>query len=76
MSPLQFYEEQAAKQSAASDQANLQNVRDRCQRAAAAWSVLAAREKRTDDARERRRAASEASAEPNVGSPNHSIGLD
>lgn len=59
MSPTEFFTDQAAKQTLAGDQAELQNVRERCQRAAAAWSVLAARERRSDDAREKRRAERE-----------------
>ena len=55
MSSLAFFNDQAAKQALAGDQAEVQNVRERCQRAAAAWSVLAAREKRSDDAPETRR---------------------
>lgn len=43
MTPLQFYREQAAQQQAAADAATLQNVRERCQRAASAWAALAAK---------------------------------
>ena len=51
MSPLHFYQEQAAQQKAAADAATLQNVRERCERAADAWSALAARTERSETAR-------------------------
>ena len=41
-----FYREQASQQQAAADAATLQNVRDRCQGAADAWTTLAARSER------------------------------
>lgn len=52
MSTLTFYQEQATLQQIAADAATLQNVRDRCQRAADAWAKLAARRERIDTARE------------------------
>jgi len=55
MTPLQFYREQAAQQKAAADAATLQNVRERCQRAADSWTALAARSERA----ERQRAAAQ-----------------
>ena len=51
MSMLSFYREQAATQQAAADAASLENVRDRCQRAADAWEVLAARCETAETAR-------------------------
>ncbi|WP_043604677.1 hypothetical protein [Novosphingobium sp. Rr 2-17] len=53
MTPLHFYQEQADQQTLAAEGATLQNVRDRCLRAAAAWSELAARARRTEDSRAR-----------------------
>ena len=53
MSPTNFYNEQAAEQQRAADDAGLDNVRDRCQRAANAWTALAVRSERGDAARER-----------------------
>ena len=46
MSPSEFYREQAAQQQTAADAATLQNVRDRCERAAKAWGALASRSER------------------------------
>ncbi len=51
MSPQIFYRAQAEQQHAAADAAILDNVRDRCRRAALAWSALAERSERADDAR-------------------------
>ena len=51
MSPLLFYREQAALQKQAADTATLDNVRERCQRAADAWAQLAARGERAEEAR-------------------------
>ena len=51
MSPLIFYREQAAQQQIAADAATLQNVRERCQRAAEAWAALADRSERADNTR-------------------------
>jgi hypothetical protein len=51
MSPLIFYREQAARQKVEAEAATLQNVRERCQRASDAWTALAARSERGDDAR-------------------------
>ena len=51
MSPLIFYREQAAQQQIAADAATLQNVRERCQRAADAWTALADRSERADTTR-------------------------
>lgn len=51
MSPSLFYRTQAEQQQAAADTATLQNVRERCQRAADAWMALATRTERSDTAR-------------------------
>ena len=48
MSNKLFYREQAARQQADADTASLDNVRDRCQRAADAWTLLAERIERAD----------------------------
>jgi hypothetical protein len=53
MSPLLFYREQAVQQQGAADGAALDNVRDRCQRAANAWTALADRSERFEAARAR-----------------------
>lgn len=52
MSTKQFYRDQAALQSEAAEAAHLDNVRDQCARAAQAWTALATRSQRVDDARE------------------------
>ena len=46
-----FYRDQAAREQSAADNAVLENVRDRCQRAANAWAVLAERLEHTDKLR-------------------------
>ena len=51
MSSLPFYREQAAQQQLAADNATLENVRERCQRASDAWAVLAERSEYTENAR-------------------------
>ena len=51
MTPLTFYRQQAAEQQSAADAATLDNVRDRCRRAASAWSALAVRSERADQTR-------------------------
>jgi len=58
MSMLIFYREQAAQQQGEADAAMLDNVRDRCQRAADAWRVLAERIERADTMRATRLAES------------------
>ena len=45
------YRDQAAHQQTAADSAVLDNVRDRCRRAASAWTTLAVRSERGDDTR-------------------------
>lgn len=44
----QFYRERAAEARRDAGQTSLDNVRDRCLRAAAAWEQMAARVERTD----------------------------
>ena len=44
----QFYRERAAEARRDAGQTSLDNVRDRCLRAAAAWDQMAARVERTD----------------------------
>ncbi|MBB4153956.1 hypothetical protein GGQ80_001862 [Sphingomonas jinjuensis] len=51
MSPTVFYRAQAEQQQQAADDADLDNVRDRCQRASDAWTALAKRSERSDNAR-------------------------
>lgn len=51
MSSTIFYREQAGQQQRAADDADLENVRDRCQRASNAWTALAKRSERGDVAR-------------------------
>ena len=53
MSPTLFYREQAEQQQQAADDAALENVRDRSQRASNAWTALAKRSERGDAARSR-----------------------
>ena len=64
MSMLIFYREQAAQQQAQADDALLDNVRERCQRAADAWRVLADRIERADTIRADRLAGDAAEAQP------------
>jgi len=51
MSSLAFYREQADLQTIAADAARLPQVRDRCLRAVSAWTELADRAQKTEDAR-------------------------
>ena len=51
MSMSTFYREQAAQQQGLADAAQLDNVRERCQRAADAWVLLANRTERADTIR-------------------------
>jgi hypothetical protein len=51
MTSTLFYRAQAEQQQQAADDATLENVRERCQRASNAWSALAGRSARTEDAR-------------------------
>jgi hypothetical protein len=54
MSTLEFYRGQMAKAQAEADAAILDNVRDRCLRAKAAWADMADRIERTDKMRAER----------------------
>ncbi len=54
MSPLEFYRTQATKAASDAAAATLDNVRDRCLRAAAAWDTMAERIERTEAMREGR----------------------
>jgi hypothetical protein len=51
MTPLEFYRTQATKSAAEAAAATLENVRDRCLRAAAAWETMAERIERTETMR-------------------------
>lgn len=63
MSHLQFYLDQAVRSHAEADAATLDNVRDRCTRAAVAWEEMADRISRTDALKIEREAATAARAE-------------
>jgi hypothetical protein len=52
-----FYYRRAAEERANADAATLDNVRERCERAAAAWETMAARSDRVDQHRAEREAA-------------------
>ncbi|MBX3595724.1 hypothetical protein [Sphingomonas sp.] len=54
--PIELYREQAAKCRADADAAQLDNVRDRNLRAAAAWSAMAERQEHVASARAEREA--------------------
>ncbi|MGI4877238.1 MAG: hypothetical protein ACRYG4_07110 [Janthinobacterium lividum] len=56
MSDLLFYRDQASKQQEDANAAILDNIRERCQRAANAWNSMADRLERTEEMRVRRRA--------------------
>lgn len=71
---LQFYRDEAARQRSAGDASPLQNVRERCERAALALDALAIRSERADAARvkaasEKLWAESSASPDPGPASP-------
>jgi hypothetical protein len=51
MSQLEFYQTRAAEARRDADAATLDNVRDRCLRAEAAWSGMAARAERSEKMR-------------------------
>lgn len=55
MSSTHLYRLQAAEQQLAANAAVLENVRERCQRASHAWTALADRNDRADEARARSR---------------------
>ncbi len=67
MIPLTLYRQQAAKEREAADVAVLTKVRDRCRRAAEAWTKLALQIEHTDELRTARRTAVFAS---NLGEPS------
>jgi len=48
---LPLYRDEAARQRSAAEASPLQNVRERCERAAQAWDALAIRSERADAAR-------------------------
>ena len=62
MSNLDFYLARAAEARADADNASLDNVRDRCLRAAAAWDAMAQRAHRGDTFRAKLAAEKEAAA--------------
>ena len=62
MSNKLFYREQASRQQADADAATLDNVRDRCLRAAGAWEAMAARAHRSDVFRAKQAAEKDAAA--------------
>jgi hypothetical protein len=61
---LDFYRARAAEARAEAEAASLENVRQRCLRAAAAWEDMADRAARTDRMRARQEADRAASAAP------------
>lgn len=61
-SQLDFYRARAAEARADAESATLDNVRDRCLRAAAAWDAMAARAERSDTHRARIEAEKAAAA--------------
>ncbi len=62
MSEVQFYRSRAAQCRAEADAATLDNVRERCLRAEAAWVAMAERGERTEQMRADRDAAKAAEA--------------
>ena len=58
----QFYRARAAEQHSAADEATLDNVRDRCTRAAKAWETMADRAERTETMRHEREARTAANS--------------
>lgn len=59
----EFYRARAEEQRALSEGATLDNVRERCDRAASAWETMAVRAERTQVMRTQREAASAARSE-------------
>ena len=59
---LQFYRDRAAQARADADAATLDNVRNRCLRSEAAWTVLADRAEKTEQLRTAQEAAKAAAA--------------
>jgi hypothetical protein len=64
-----FYTARAADARADAEAASLDNVRERCLRAAAAWDAMAARAHRSDNFRAKQAAEKEAAALTNEGLP-------
>lgn len=62
MSDALFYRKQADAERANAAAAALDNVRERCERAARSWDAMASRAERTDTLRREREAATRASA--------------
>jgi DNA-binding transcriptional regulator YdaS (Cro superfamily) len=69
---LDFYRARAAESRADAEAATLENVRQRCLRAAAAWEDMADRAARTDRMRARQEADKAAAA--NVAAPFATVG--
>ena len=61
-----FYRERAAVERANADQATLDNVRERCDRAASSWNAMAVRAERTQTLRATREGLSPALAQPDA----------
>ena len=61
-----FYIARANEARADANAATLDNVRDRCLRAAAAWDAMAARAHRSDNFRAKQEAEKAAAAEPTI----------
>ncbi len=59
MSNASFYREQAALQRTGAEEATLEMVRVRCERAAASWTEMADRAERTETARRDRQAVTD-----------------
>jgi DNA-binding transcriptional regulator YdaS (Cro superfamily) len=68
-SQLDFYLARAAEARADAEAATLDNVRDRCLRAAAAWDAMAARAHRGDAMRARQEADKAALAQTDAAAP-------
>ena len=63
----EFYTTRAAEARADADAATLDNVRDRCLRAATAWEAMAARAHRSDTFRAKQAAEKEAALPKEIG---------
>lgn len=59
MSNAAFYREQASLQQTGAEEATLEMVRVRCERAAASWTEMANRAERTESARRERQAVTD-----------------
>lgn len=62
-----FFRKQADQERSNASAANLDNVRDRCERAARSWEAMAARAERTEAMRDQRAAATRAASMTNNG---------